>query len=138
MVRPVARREERTMTGPVLPAAIKQLINERIDSIPELETILLLRREREQTWSAEDAGARLYVSPTIAAHMLGTLTQRGFFSREHGRYRYSPESPELEATVTLLAETYSKHLIAVTNIVHAKPSAGVRLFANAFRWRKDK
>lgn len=126
------------MTGSAVPDVVKQLISERIDSIPELEMILLLRRERTESWSVEEAGTRVYVSPTIAAHILDVLTQRGFLSREHGRFRYAPASPELEAKVTLLAETYSKHLIAVTNIVHAKPSASVRLFADAFRLRKDK
>jgi hypothetical protein len=78
------------------------------------------------------------VSPTVAAHILDVLTQRGFLARVHQQFKYAPETPELEANVTLLASTYSKHLIAVTNIVHAKPSASVRLFAQAFRFRKDK
>ena len=126
------------MTGDVIPADVRQLINDRIDSIPELEAILLLRQYRTRDWSVDDAGKRLYVSPTVAAHILSTLTERGFLSTTGENYRYSPESPELEATVDLLAETYSQHLIAVTNFVHAKPSASVRLFAKAFQFRKDK
>lgn len=126
------------MTHGVVPDSVRKLIAERIDSIPELEAILLLRQHRGQSWSAEEAGQRLYLSSTVASHVLHLLTERGFLARSLQRYQYAPETPELEATVTLLAETYSKHLIAVTNIVHAKPSAGVRLFAEAFRIRKDK
>lgn len=126
------------MSSAVVPEAVRILIMERIDSIPELEALLLLRQNRAQSWSPEEAGQRLYVSPTVAAHILGLMTERGLFSRVHGRFAYAPETPELDASVALLAETYSKQLIAVTNIVHAKPSANVRLFAQAFRWRKDK
>ena len=126
------------MSNAAVPEAVRILITERIDSIPELEALLLLRQDRAKTWSPEEAGQRLYVSSTVAAHMLTVMTERGLFARVHGRYAYAPETPELDASVALLAETYSKQLIAVTNIVHAKPSANVRLFAQAFRLRKDK
>lgn len=126
------------MTGEAVPDAVRRLIAERIDSIPELEAVLLLRQHRDQSWSVEEAGQRPYVSSTMAAHILGVLTERGFLARTHQHFQYVPASPELEADVTLLASTYAKHLIAVTHIVHAKPSASVRLFAQAFRFRKDK
>lgn len=126
------------MTGEAVPEAVRKLIAERIDSIPELEAVLMLRQHRDQSWGVEEAGQRLYVSSTMAAHILGALTERGLLVRTHQGFQYAPSSPELEADVTLLANTYSKHLIAVTNIVHARPSASVRLFAQAFRFRKDK
>jgi hypothetical protein len=57
---------------------------------------------------------------------------------EGERYRYGPASAELAAAVDELAVTYVRHLVQVTNIIHAKPSPGVRQFAEAFRIRKDK
>lgn len=126
------------MTHEVVPDAVRTLIAERIDSIPELEAVLLLRQHRDQSWSVEEAGQRLYVSSTVAGHILAVLCDRGLLARTDLGFQYAPATPELEASVTLLANTYSKHLIAVTNIVHAKPSASVRLFAQAFRLRKEK
>lgn len=126
------------MSNGVVPDAVHKVLAERIDAIPELEAILLLRKHRDKTWSAEEAGQQLYLSPPVASHVLNLLTERGFFTRSLQRYQYSPESAELEASVTLLAEVYSRHLIAVTNIVHAKPSSGERLFDPAFRSRPDK
>jgi len=66
------------------------------------------------------------------------LSERGFLAHTHDRYRYAPESPDLADTVDALATAYSRHLVAVTEIVHAKPSKGVRAFADAFRLRKPK
>jgi hypothetical protein len=126
------------VTFDVIPEIVRRLITDRIDSIPELETILLLRQYRTQTWNAIDTGKRLYVSSTVAVHMLDALTDRGFFARSADGYTYAPESPQLEAAVDALADAYTQHLFAVTTFVHAKPSMSVRLFAEAFRIRKDK
>lgn len=117
---------------------VRRLIAERIDSIPELEAILLLREYQSRTWTAAEAGERLYVSKSVAAHILGVLEQRGFIARDGDGYRYHPGSSELEATIDSLAVAYSHHLVSVTELVHAKPSANVRHFAEAFRFRREK
>ncbi|HJQ99260.1 MAG TPA: hypothetical protein VJ826_13185 [Candidatus Polarisedimenticolaceae bacterium] len=117
--------------------AVRQLIAEGIDSIAELEGVLLLREHRDRDWTAEDAGARLYVSVAVASHVLSVLAARGFLAESAGRYRYAPETPDIEEAVSALAVCYPKNLIAVTQLVHAKPAQSVRQFARAFRLRKD-
>lgn len=121
-----------------IPDDVRRLIADSVDSIPELEAILLLREYRPRTWTAAQAGERLYVSKTVAAHVLGILQQRGVFAGDGESFRYAPASPELEATIDALAVAYSHHLVAVTQLVHAKPNASVRHFAEAFRFRKEK
>ena len=44
------------MTADPVPDSVRQLIAALIDSIPELEAILLLREYRERTWTSEQAG----------------------------------------------------------------------------------
>jgi len=114
---------------------VKTLIAERIDSIPELEALLLVRDDRARDWSPAEAGMRLYVSTLVAAHILSTLREREFLAEREARYRYEPVSPELADAVDQLAAAYARHLVAVTEIVHSKPSRDVRDFANAFRVR---
>lgn len=123
-------------TNPV-PDAVRQLIADSIDSIAEVEAILLLRRERDRTWSAEEAGKRLYISETVARHVLTVLAERGFLSQHDDQFRYDPRTPELDSTVAALATAYSTNLVAVTHLVHGKPAESVREFARAFRLRKD-
>lgn len=125
------------MAADEIPEAVRRLILERIDSIPELEAVLLLREYREREWTAAEAGERLYVSRTVAAHILTKLEERGFFSCTSQAYRYAP-SADVESAVDELATVYSNHLVSVTHLVHAKPSASVREFADAFRFRKPK
>ena len=120
-----------------IPPAVRQLIAEAIDSIAELEGVLLLREQRDRDWSAEEAGARLYVSVAVASHVLSVLAARGFLVERSGRFRYDPQTPDIEEAVGALAATYLANLIGVTHLVHAKPSPSVLQFAKAFRLRRD-
>jgi hypothetical protein len=124
------------VTDEDVPSVVRELIADRLDSIPELEAVLLLREESTRTWTPEEAGKRLYVSTTVAAHILQQLHVRGLLLKDEEAYRYGPESEALTAAVTQLAVSYSRNLIKVTHIVHSKPSQSVRDFANAFRLRK--
>ena len=126
------------MSPPEIPEDVRRVIAESIDSIPELEAILLLREYGSRTWTADEAGERLSVSKPVAAHILAVLVTRGFLTRDQKRYRYAPSSKELESIIDRLAEAYSHHLVAVTQLVHAKPSTSARHFADAFRLRREK
>ena len=121
-----------------IPDDVRALILERIDSVPELEAILLFRDDPRREWTPEAAGRRLYVSTTVAGHVLGVLCDRGFFARTGDGYRYDPESQRLGEIVDQLAIAYSRHLVAVTDLIHSKPSQNLRDFVGAFRLRKPK
>lgn len=126
------------MSDPLIPTVVRQLIAERLDSIPELEAVLLLREGAPRGWTAEEAGRRLYVSTTVAAHVLAELRDRGFFVSDGDAYRYQPESAALAEAVDALAIAYRGQLVAVTHLIHSKPSRNVRDFAEAFRLRKPR
>jgi hypothetical protein len=121
-----------------IPSVVRQLIAERLDSIPELEAVLLFRDDRTRHWTPDEAGRRLYVSTTVATYILEQLSDRGFIARTGDQYRYQPESDDLASAVDQLAVAYGRHLVAVTHLVHSKPGQGVRHFADAFRLRKPK
>lgn len=114
------------MPAEEIPDHVSRLIAERIDSVPQLEALLLFREYRARTWTAAQASARLYVSKTVAAQILGALAQRELLAVDGESFRYAPASPELEASVDALAAAYSHHLVAVTELVHAKTGASAR------------
>ena len=122
----------------VVPDVVRQLIAESIDSVPELEAILLLREHLDADWTVTEVAHRLYVEDRLAAQVLEKLKDRGFFVARDQGYRYAPARPDLEAAVSELASTYAHRVVAVTDLIHKKPSAGIRDFAEAFRFRKDK
>ena len=119
-----------------IPDTVRTLIADRLDSVPELEAVLLLRQDATHEWTPDEAGRRLYVSTTVAAHVLAQLHAHGFLTERAGAYRYAPHGPAIADAVDQLATTWARHLVAVTNLIHAKASPNARAFADAFRFRK--
>jgi hypothetical protein len=121
-----------------VPERAQRLILEAIDSVAELEALLLLRETPGQKWTVDAAASRLYVSSAVAADALGALARRGFLEETPEGFLYSPSSPALAEHVAELAAAYSVSLIAVTHLIHSKPSSSVQDFARAFRFRKGR
>ena len=123
-----------------IPNDVGQFIIVSIDSIAQLEALLLLRGSPNEEWSAHRVAKRLYISEEETAHLLARLRLEGLIALNNDKpplYRYAPESDSLALIVDRLAETYSKHLVPVTNLVHSKPRSRVQEFADAFKLRKD-
>jgi hypothetical protein len=123
-----------------IPNDVRQFILESIDSIAQLEALLLLRGSPNEEWDAQKVAKRLYISEQEATSLLARLSAEGltaFSNDKQPLCRYQPNSDDLALIVDRLAETYSKHLVPVTNLVHSKPRTRVREFADAFNLRKD-
>lgn len=125
------------MADDFLPGDLRDFIIRYIDSIAELEALLLLRANSAEPWTAAKVARRLYASEQDTTEVLARLCADGLLSCEGENYRYASETPELEHFVDRLAEAYSQHLIPVTNMIHAKPRR-IRQFADAFKFRKDR
>lgn len=124
----------------MIPDDIAQFITNQIDSIAQLEALLLLRRESHGTWSASTLAQRLYTTERETVDALERLSADGLaiaLGSEPTCYRYEPISPELYDLVDRVADVYSKHLVPITNLIHSKPKTRVQEFADAFRIRKD-
>jgi hypothetical protein len=121
-----------------LPQELRRFIYS-IASIPHLEAILLLHQNPQQEWDAGAIARRLYISEEVGATMLADLHASGICTRNNSAFFYAPTSEELHLLIASLADYYSAHLIEVTNMIHAKTSSGrVQLFADAFKFNKDK
>jgi len=129
------------MPGNIIPVDIAQFIIEKIESVAQLEALLLLRTNPETGWSVRSLAARLYISDEQTTQLLLALCAQGFAAAEAedlSLYRYQPRSAELKSMLDRLADIYAKHLVPVTNLIHSKPKSRIQEFADAFRLRKDK
>ncbi|HUK41299.1 MAG TPA: hypothetical protein VLX11_09655 [Candidatus Acidoferrales bacterium] len=126
------------MDNKFIPADIERFINETIDSVAQLEALLLFRRNPEERWNIRDLADRLYISEKQTTELVIQLCAAGLVTqREPARYQYQPNSTELKRKIDQLAELYAKHLVPITNLIHSKPKTRVREFADAFKFRKD-
>jgi hypothetical protein len=129
------------MSSEFIPVDVKHFILSRIDSVAQLEALLLLRSNVQPRWTVEAVARRLYISEDETGNLLETLRADGFLIIEPNTprvYRYQPSSAELATLVDQVADIYSKHLVPVTNLIHSKPRTRVSEFADAFKLRKDK
>ncbi len=123
------------MVDDVIPDDVRDFILRHIDSVAQLEALLLLRANNNESWDAARSAARLYTGEEEIKKVLTQLCADGLLSHRDGVYRYECP-PEVQAAVDRLAEAYRRHLIPVTNVIHTKPRR-IREFANAFKFRKD-
>jgi hypothetical protein len=119
-----------------LTESVRDFIANHIDSVAELEALLLIRRYPQSSWSAAALAERLYIPEEQAGEAAERLHLLGLAVAKGGTYRYGPSTPELDEAVGRVAEAYSKYLIPVTNLIHSKPQSRVQQFAEAFRLRK--
>lgn len=124
----------------VIPPDVKSFLLANIDSIAQLEALLLLRATPTQRWACETIAERLYISPEDAAPFLSKLVKRGLIEEtvtQPPSFQYRPSSGELRRIVDVLADVYAKYLIPVTNFIHGKSKRSIQDFADAFKIKKD-
>jgi hypothetical protein len=122
-------------TDPI-PEEVRDFIIRYIDSIAQLEALLLLRREPQIAWDAGQAGQRLYISSETCTDLLARLCADGFLISDGHVYRYQCRTVALQGVVDRVADFYARHLIPVTHLIHTKPGR-IREFAEAFKLRKE-
>jgi hypothetical protein len=119
-----------------IPAELRDFIAKSIDSVGQLEALLLLRGNPEQAWDAAQLARRLYVNEAEAAAIFVHLVEQGFATAEGASCRYDRAGKQIQI-IDQLADAYARQLIPITNLIHAKPR-GIRAFADAFKIKRDK
>ena len=115
---------------------VRDYILNHIDSIVQLEALMLLRAHPGEPWDVAKMARRLYVYEPEVSDAVGRLVSDGVVSLNEGAFSYRP-APEALDLLERVAATYRRHLIAVTNLIHSKPSR-ISQFADAFKFRRDR
>lgn len=128
------------MARNAIPEDILRFVADSIDSVPHMETLLLLSESADTVWSEEDVARRIYISTDRARSILQDLVRRKFIVST------APQSPECYRYDTgwdagqmmpRLAACYRRNLVELATFIHSKASLAVRDFARAFQL-KDK
>lgn len=118
---------------------VDEFILAQIDTVPHLEALLLLWNNRPKQWTVEEMANALYVSFGVARNILQGLTRRGLLVSSYGfpaLYRY--ESGKWDDLVQSVDAAYRRDLIRISRMIHSKAAPGIREFAQAFRFTKDR
>jgi DNA-binding transcriptional ArsR family regulator len=114
-----------------------EFVYEKIDSVPQLEALLLLWNSRSKAWTRDELAARLYVEPGEVSRLLEDLRRADLIEDLAEGYRYHSPSPERDQLIGMVDAIYRQELVRVTSMIHSKVSSSVRDFARAFRFKKE-
>ena len=127
-----------------LPEDVRALLHEHIESYEQLETLLLLRRERYEQWTDEALSARLRVRTELIETALAGLKASGLVEATGTvptRFAYRAASAGLDAAVGRLEREYAERPILIIQLMSANAierlrTAALHTFADAFVLKK--
>jgi hypothetical protein len=121
-------------------AAVLRFIDERIDSVPQLEALLMMKDEPQRAWTVDDVAARTYVPRVEAVRVLEALHRRDLISpvETGGGFAFKSGDGHHRELVDDVARTYRANLTRIATIIHEKPPASLKEFARAFDMKKDR
>lgn len=124
--------------GSQLPAAVRELL-QQLDSVEQLEALLLLHRRADRDWTVLEVSEELRTNAQSIATRLDGLRAAGLVSPGQAphTHRYAPRTREHMDAVNALADEYTVRRVSVITYIIAKPSERIRSFADAFRLRRD-
>jgi hypothetical protein len=123
----------------VLSPVVRRFLERRIDDVEQLEIVLLLQQHAERWWAAADVAPALRLVERRAAKQLEILGGRHLLDvrlSDDVRYRFSPATPELEAAVKQVADSYREHRAETVAFV-SRGRRSLRDFSDAFRIKRD-
>jgi hypothetical protein len=125
------------MTDDFIPDDVRDFILTYLDSIAQLEALLLLRDNASETWIVAKVAKRLYTDERLAASILTKLCTDGLLVCKNDVYHFQCADTGITSVIDKLASIYARHIVPVTNIIHSKPPR-IHEFADAFRIKKDR
>jgi hypothetical protein len=127
-----------------IPPDVVRLIADHLESVVQVEVLLLLVANPAKRFGAAEIGRELRVDPHWAGSQLAELAGRGMLEGNADPdplYRYAPRSAELGRAIDGLARAYADRRVSVIGMIYskpAKPKDPISTFADAFKLRKDK
>jgi hypothetical protein len=119
---------------------LHEWISDSIDSVEQLEILLLLQGNPSRSWNISELSVHLRSHrESVSLRIQGLLT-KGFVSclQAEGRptsFQYSPPSPQVDEKIRILKDAYINKRITVINMIYEKIDRSViEDFADAFKF----
>ncbi|HEY6728056.1 MAG TPA: hypothetical protein VI197_28800 [Polyangiaceae bacterium] len=134
-------------TPPELSAEVKSFLRGWLTSYEQLQTLLLLRQRRDESFSPQAIAEILHASDIVAEealeHLRGVSLVEVSVGSTPRSYKYAPGSIHLSGLVEQLADAWDRHQLAVMNQMSANAiervrTGAIRTFADAFVLGKKK
>jgi hypothetical protein len=113
-----------------------------VPTVDAAELLLLLQREPERWWTAEEAAGALL--PGASVKEAEVVRYFGIFQGAallaigpDKRAQYRPAFAALEAHVRILAQAYSERPVTLIRVIYALRDSSIQSFADAFKLKRS-
>lgn len=117
------------MSASGIPDDAARMIRDNIDSVEQLEVLLLLQRTAPRTWNGSQVADELRIAAGSAQGRLQDLARRGFLAADDQSYSYRV-GPQ-DGAVRALAQAYRERRVTVITMIFTRPDPA-RALADAF------
>ena len=124
-----------------IPDEVKAFIAAHVESVLQLELLLLLHAQAPRPRTADELARELRIDAAWASAQLASLASAGVLAAtgdDPPAYRYEPRTSQLDEAVRGLAREYAARRVTIIGLIFSKPIDKIRSFADAFRFRKEK
>jgi hypothetical protein len=116
--------------------ALVAFVREHVRSVWALELLMLMKRQPERGWTAEELVRELRAAMGLVSDNLHRFERSGLVVRlDDGRYGFRPAAPVLQELCDELEAAYRQRPVAVVNLI-AAPRDPLQSLADAFRFRR--
>jgi hypothetical protein len=116
---------------------VDQFIVDHIDTVPQLEALLLLWKSRPRVWALNELAKSLFLSVEETRTTVDPLVRRGFVAAGPSE-DHSYQAGAHDELIAAVNDTYRRELIRISRMIHSKAPASVREFARAFLFKKER
>jgi len=113
------------------------LVRDAIRSIQTLELLVLMPRDTDRAWRAEEIATALRANMRVALEGLSALEQVARVRVDgNGLFRYRPACPMLAETVPNVVGHYACKPLVVMKTIPASLAGKIQTLVDAFRFRR--
>lgn len=110
---------------------VRQFVLRDIDSIEQLEVLLLLRQTSDQFWKIQTISDHLRSTPVSVERRLQSLEKLNLIEKSENTFRYRPSTKEKADVIDELSELYKTRRQTIFELIFS-PLKKIRNFAEAF------
>jgi hypothetical protein len=130
------------VAGQRISAEVKRFIQSTIDSAEQLEVLIFMMSNADASWSANEVAEQTRLSQESVREKLQSLADADLLVTESEgsstSYKYLPNSSALADEVAQSLETaYAEGRETILQLIYSKPLKNIKIFADAFKIRRD-
>lgn len=121
----------------VLADELVRFAQTHLSSVWALKVMLTLMQEPDRAWTADALVRELRASVPLVDQILARFLHLGLIARAVEGWYWRPATAEVEQLARGVAEAYAVTPFGVIQAIVEAPADSLKLFADAFRLRKD-